>query len=123
MWKTQDPDHAHVKSKDDGLEYLARNGYMGAGDTSTENTSTDTSQGAHTVDVPGGDDSSSPETPDPDSLTSDPSCPDCDAGPDAGDVYDADEYLEAARADLPNKTAEAIEDHEYVCTDCWMAFP
>lgn len=122
LWKKRDADHSHVKSKDGGLEYLAREGHIGADTDTPEDTAADTSDGANTLEVPSGNGSREPE-PETPAADGGPSCTGCGAGPDKGAVYDADEYLEAAGDQLPSQTAQAIEGHDYVCTDCWMAFP
>lgn len=124
LWKKQDGEHGHVKSKDDGLIWLAREGYM-VSDTSTGDTSqdtpTDTTADADTLEVPAGDGgTATATTPDTDPS---PECPQCDATTSDESVFSSDEYLAEARGEIPTETAKAIESHEYVCTSCWMAFP
>lgn len=62
MWKKSDEEHEHVESKDGGLEWLARNGHMGAADTADDDSdvdgredtteTTDTDTGTDTMEFP-----------------------------------------------------------------------
>lgn len=134
LWKKEDPDHDHVKSKDGGLEYLAREGHIG-GDTSTDTageggadtdtadttSATATDGGATTLEVPN--DSEDTDTAQTDETTQrEAACPECGRTPDAAAAYGSDEYLRKAGDRLPPDTADAIASHEYVCTECWKGF-